>query len=125
MTDQTHTRLSDGAMAKVIAEWMGWDKASWQTPARSTDSMTFHNSDVTAEQIPAIDPRTHTDAALRLLIYLVHTKGCALDSHTGDCIGVSEWDSSELVATLPISGKPFCNAVCNLAAKVLGVEGGE
>ena len=142
MTDQTHTRLSDGAMAKVIAEWMGWQyepriehgcphlcsalRERWRAP--------LANMTGEYEQDFIFDPRTDTDAALMLLIYTLKKWSSSIGGtymlspnekdEMWDVVLISTAGDFRPWATIPISGEPFRYAVCNLAAKVLGVEGG-
>jgi len=129
----THQRPNTAVTAKVVAAHKGWKKASWQTPARSTDMMLFYNSDLTAERIPVTDPRDDTNAALRLL-------GCLVADHRFEI--QSDWETFgskregwvvlrelpydqgiEHRVWMPFSGPEFCYAVIALTARVLGVEG--
>ena len=119
MTDQTHTRLSDESMAKVIERQMGWDDIRfWQGEVLAYESAEKHADSVSCE-----DPRTDTATALRLLSWLfVHEYLQEVrPERDGWNVWINPRDDKDYL--LPISGEPFRYAVCNLAARVLGVEG--
>lgn len=108
----THTRLSDEVMAKVIESQMGWLDATYSESGLFTYRCVFTE-----------DPRDHTDAALELLAFL----RAGYLNRVQLTEGGSHWlvYTKRGTAAIPISGPEFCYAVVNLAAKVLGVEGGE
>lgn len=125
-------RPSDETTGKVVAKKAGWDKYNTTTAGRLHPLMVFHNGDMNAAQIPQVDPRDDTDAALELLGWIVSSQGFEIDQ---------DWDSDETrqdgwvvyrekpydmgyvhYTWLPFSGEPFRHAVVELAAKVLGVE---
>jgi len=114
MTNQTHTRLSDEAMAKVIESQMGWLDATYSESGLFTYRCVFTE-----------DPRDHTDAALELLHHLCCNFGDITTLGHKWYFRVFGANISDAHTPIPISGEPFRYAIVALAAKVLGVEGGE
>ena len=122
-TDRTQPPPDD-LMCKVVAKWKGWKKGVKYRHALHIQhrSGTFHNTATDEAQIPALDPRTDTDAALELLGWLwkrhlnyLHTvEGgkCTLYYDMGSRYG-------ELVIQ---GGIAFRTTVCWLAVDVLGVS---
>jgi hypothetical protein len=116
MTD----RPTDELTARVVAEWMGWEKAykTWDSDVFKSDRerhVPFADNDH-IQRCP--DPRDDTNAALRLLGWV--RTGYASQTQ------LAEDGRHWLVYTergtkaIPLSGEPFRYSVVALAGEVCG-----
>jgi hypothetical protein len=122
-SDDRSSPPSDELMAKVVAEWKGWDDSVPVGRGLWNDShMLVQGKPPYANATH--DPRIVTDAALELLHHCL-TQGPNAGSLNSNRRG--GWQAS-YAEHIPVSDQPFRTAVCWLAVDVLGVaeaaEGG-
>lgn len=131
MTTDSPARPSDEVTAKVVAEWMGWEKAYWFYSARyEVDGWSCHPDPCPYDDESwCFDPRDDTNSALRLL----HWWADRMEDIWGHGVYIEREEDHWIIRehagiypmrTLPISGEPFCFAVVTLAAGVMGVGDG-